>query len=149
MKRFAALILVCLLLTIGSIPGCNQSRAEEVTFDQLFSNPNGYSNRDVTIEGFFFQGFEIIALSERLELSGLAVGHLVPRGRMIWVSGGISKDVYDSLSQQQMMGPIERYGKVRMTGKFESGGKYGHVGGYDQQITPTETGILPWSPPVS
>ncbi len=149
MKRFAALIVVCLLLIISPITGCNQSKAEEVTFDQLFSNLSGYSNKEVTMEGFYFHGFEIIVLSERLEYSGFAEGHLVPKGRLIWVSGGIPKEVYDKLNQQQMMGPVERYGKVKVTGKFEHGGKYGHIGGYDQQITPTETTILPWSPPVT
>ncbi|MFC1971025.1 hypothetical protein ACFLV0_03720 [Chloroflexota bacterium] len=73
----------------------------------------------------------------------------MPKGRMIWVSGGIPKEVYDKLDQQQMMGPLERFGKVKMTGKFEYGEKYGHLGGYVQQITPTETIILPWSPPES
>ncbi len=31
---------------------------------------------------------------------------------------------------QQMMGPLERYGKVGVKGKFEYGGKYGHIGAY-------------------
>jgi hypothetical protein len=68
---------------------------------------------------------------------------------MIWVEGGIPKEVEDKLNQQQQMGPVELYGKVRMTGKFEYGGKYGHLGGFDEQITPRETTILPWSPPAS
>ena len=149
MKRFATLIITCLLLLTGSITGCNQSTNKEVTFDQLFSNPNAYSNKDITIEGFYFQGFEIIVLSEGLEFSGFAEGHLVPTGRMMWVSGGIPAEVYDKLNQQQMMGPLERFGKVRITGKFEYGGQYGYLGGYDQQITPSETTILPWSPQAS
>ena len=97
MKRFAALIVVCLLLIIGSTTGCNQSKDGEITFDQLFSYLNGYSNKDITIEGFYFQGFEIIVLSERLEYSGFAVEHLVPKGRMIWVSGGIPKEVNSAI----------------------------------------------------
>ncbi len=149
MKRFAALIGFCLLLIISSTTSCNQNKDGEITFDQLFSNLNGYNNKDITIEGVYFQGFEIIVLSERLEYSGFAVGHLVPKGRVIWVSGGIPKEVYDKLNQQQTMGPVERYGKVRITGKFEYGGKYGHLGGYDQQITPIDTTILPWSRPAS
>ena len=76
-------------------------------------------------------------LSERLEYSGLTEGHLVPKGKMIWVSGGIPKETYDKLDQQQMMGPSERYGKLSVTGKFEYGGQYGHLGGYNYQIEPT------------
>ena len=150
----ALLVLVCasLLLIIGLTIGCSEERATEVqeaTLEQLFTNPDKYNGKQVIVEGFYFHGFEVQVIAERLEYSGYAEGHLVPKGEMIWVSGGISKEVYDKLNQQQQMGPLERFGKVRITGKFEYGGKYGHLGGYDQQITPTATTILPWSPPTS
>jgi len=148
------LVLVCvsLLLIIVLTIGCSEERATEVqndTLEQLFANPDKYNGKQVVVVGFYFQGWETIVLSEGLELSGYAEGHLVPQGRMIWVSGGISGEVYDKLYQQQNMGPLERFGKVKITGRFEYGGEYGHLGGYDQQITPTETIILPWSPPAS
>ena len=123
MKRFAILIIACLLILIVCTAGCNQSLNKEVTFDQLFSNINAYNNKNIRIEGFYFQGWETIVLSERLELSGYAEEHFVPKGRMMWVSGGISKEVYDKLNQQQQMGPLERFGEVRITGKFEYGGQ--------------------------
>lgn len=148
MKRLAALFITCVLILTVAVSGCNQSDAEEVTFDQLFSNLQGYKNKDVTLEAFYFHGFEIIVLSERLEYSGFAEGHLAPKGRVIWVSGGIPQEVYDNLDRQQMMGPEERYGRLRITGKFESGGTYGHLGGYAQQIKPSETSILTWVPPA-
>ena len=47
-----------------------------------------------------------------------------------------------------MMGPLERYAKVRITGKFEHGEKYGHVGGFDSQIIPLDVELVPWSPPA-
>jgi len=127
------------------VTGC---REEQVTFDQLFSNPNQYNGKYLTIEGFFFGGFEVIILSKNLEYSGYAEGHLVPKGRMVWIEGGIPREVYDALYQQQMMGPTERYGKVRLKGKFEYGAKYGHLGGYSSQIIPSEAGLLKWSPPA-
>jgi hypothetical protein len=110
MKRFAMPIITCLLLlTSGSITGYNQSTNKEVTFDQLFSSINGYNNKDITIEGFYFQGFEIMVLNESLEFSGFAEGHLVPKGRMLWVSLRIPTAVYDKLNQQQVMGPCNVY----------------------------------------
>jgi hypothetical protein len=149
-KKITTFVCMLLLIITGTVTGCVRGGGvSEVTFDQLFSNPGIYSNRDVKIEGFYFHGFETLVLSERLEYSGFATGHLVPKGRTIWVSGGIPKDVYDKLSQQDMAGPLERYGKVRITGKFEYGDKYGHFGGFDRQITPVETAIFPWSPPAS
>lgn len=85
-------------------------------------------------------------LSERLEPSGYAEGHLIPQGRMLWVEGGIPSEIYDRLYEQEMMGPEERYGKMKVTGVFEYGGRYGHLGGHDAQITPSEFELLPWSP---
>ncbi len=141
--------LLSLLFANANVMSCTHSGATEVTFDQLFNNPIKYSNNEITIEGFYFHGFETLVLSERLELSGFTSGHLVPRGRMIWVEGGILKEVEDKLNQQKQMGPVKLYGKVRMTGKFQYGEKYGHLGSFDEQIAPRETTILPWSPPAS
>ena len=143
MVRSAVVIFVCLLAITGILTGCSQNRVEQITFDQLLSNPGGYRNKEVTIEGFYFQGFEISVLSERLEYSGFAEGHIVPKGRMIWISGGISAEIYDRLDRQQMMGPSERYGKISISGKFEYGGRYGHLDGYDSQIIPTAVHLVP------
>ena len=151
MSRYFALVSMLLLPIVSLTIGCRDEPAtqvQKVTFDRLFTSPDQYNSKYVAIEGFYFQGFETIVLSERLEYSGYAERHLIPKGRMIWVSGGIPKEVYDKLYQQQMMGPSERYGKVRVKGKFQYGGKYGHVGAYDSQIVPSEVELLPWSPPV-
>jgi hypothetical protein len=53
---------------------------------------------------------------------------------MIWREGGIPREIYDNLSQQTMMGPIERYGKVRISGVFEHGEKYGHLGQFEYNL---------------
>ncbi len=120
----------------------------EITFEQLFSNPSQYSGKNIAIEGFVFLGFETMVISEELKYSGYTEGHLVPGGRMLWIEGGIPKEVYDKLYQQQMMGPLERYGKVRLKGIFESGAEYGHLGAYTSRIVPLDAELLPWSPPV-
>ncbi|MDH5364587.1 MAG: hypothetical protein OEW82_05410, partial [Dehalococcoidia bacterium] len=60
--------------------------------------------------------------------------------------GEIPREVYDQLYQQTMMGPEERYGKVKLTGEFQYGGKYGHGGAYNSQIIPMEVVLLQWSP---
>ena len=85
---------------------------------------------------------KLTALGEKLEYSGYALGNFVPKGRMVWIEGGILKEVYDQLYQQTMMGPKERYGKVRLEGKFEYGGQYGHLGAYSSQIVPLEVELL-------
>lgn len=141
-------ILACLVSagTLGcQLPG-KEPKAHEVTFEQLFSSPEQFHGKDIILEGFYFHGFETIVLAESLEYSGYAEGHLVPRGRMLWIEGGIPLEIYNQLYQQQMMGPDERYGKIKVKGQFEYGGQYGHLGGYNYQITPSQVEILPWSP---
>jgi hypothetical protein len=143
------LLLALSVMGLGTNCGENQAtKAQEVTFEQLFTNPEPYNGKNITIEGSFFGGFEVIVLSEDLEYSGYAPEHLVPKGKRVWIEGGIPKEVYDKLHQQRMMGPSERYGKVRVTGKFEYGAKYGHVGAYSSQIVPVEVELLLWSPPA-
>ena len=154
MKKSAILlviILVCVLslLMFGLAVGCGGEQpatAPDVTFDHLFTNLDKYDGRQVTIEGYYYHGFETIVLSERLGYSGYAEGHLVPKGLMLWIEGGIPEEVYDGLHRQQMMGPIERFGKLRMTGLFEYGGKYGHLGQFNYQITPSQVELVPLVP---
>ncbi len=121
-------------------------RAQEVTFEQLSSRPGEYSGEQIVVEGFIFHGWEVIVLCERLEPSGYAEGHLTPGGAVIWVEGEIPPDFYEALYSQDMMGPEERFGKLRILGRYEYGGEYGHLGGYSSQIIPAEVDILQWSP---
>ena len=141
-------VISFVIFTALLISGCTKPSVPTITFDQLFSDPARYNGKTITLEGFYFSGFEIIVLAEKLEPSGYAQGHLIPKGRMLWIEGGIPKEIYDRLYQQQMMGPTERYGKIRVTGKFQYGGRYGHLGGYNAQITPSEVELLEWSPGV-
>ena len=119
-----------------------------VTFAELFSNPDKYADQDIVLEGFYFDGFETTVLSERLEYTGFAEGHLWLRGQMIWIeNNAILKEIYNQFDQQQMTGPLERYGKLHIQGRFEHGGQFGHGGGFSSQIVPLEVELLKWSLP--
>lgn len=151
MDRNHLVVFIILLSLNLLVAGCNIAGTmvtQDVTVEQLLAHPNQFDGVTVNVEGFYFQGFEVIVLSDKLEYSGYAPGHLVPRGEMIWIEGGIPLEVYDNLQQQNMMGPTERYGKVRMTGTFHYGDKYGHAGAYEYQISPSEVELLPWAPPL-
>ena len=111
---------------------------QEFSFERWFSDPNQYNGQEITIDGYYFSGFEIIVLSEKLGYSGQAEGHLIPTGRMLWIEGGIPSEIYDGLHQQEMMGPTERYGQIFIKGILEYGGEYGHLGQYTFQIVPLE-----------
>ncbi len=136
------LCLVFLLILLSVTTVCNSSGVRETTFDQLFANPASYNDKEIVLEGYYFSGFEIQVIAEGLKSSGYAEGHLIPEGKMLWVNGGIPIDIYNQLTQQAMMGPVERFGKVRITGKFEYGGHYGHLVSYDSQITPDKVELI-------
>ena len=127
-------------------PTSTPIEAQDVTFTELFSSPDRYNGRSILLEGFFFHGFETIVLSEKLEYSGRAEEHLWPQGQKIWIEGSIPKGIYDQLHEQEMLGPIERYGKLRIEGAFEYGASYGHLGGYSAQVVLSEVELLQWSP---
>jgi hypothetical protein len=132
--------LVLLASAMLILSGCEVQK--EVTFDQLTANPGSYNGRTITVDGFFFEGFEVEVLAEKLEPSGLAPGHIWPKGKMIWIEGGIPQEARDRLTQQNQVGPRELFGRIRITGKFSYGSKYGHLDGYDSQIKPERVEIL-------
>ena len=151
MNRNLTLLCIFLLAAGGLISGCRlegEPKAVEVSFKQLSSSPEQYDGKEVMVEGFYFDGFEVQVLAETLEYSGDVEGHLVPGGRYVWLEGeGISSEIWGHLYKQSMMGPEERYGKVIIWGKFEYGGQYGHSGAYNSQITLSKVELLQWSPP--
>lgn len=143
------LVIFITILIAPLASGCaisDSGDSANVTFDQLFSNPNRYNGKEITIEGFVFFGFETMVLSDELTDSGYAEGHLIPGERMLWFEGGLPTKTYDQLYKQDMMGPSERYGKVLATGLFQYGGQYGHLGAFKYQISPLEIELIPWSP---
>jgi hypothetical protein len=146
LKSGAVVFVLTSLLGFGCTGSDNPTDEQEATVEQLFLDPTAFDDKNVIVEGFYFHGFETIVLSEDLVYSGHAAGHLVPDGRMMWVEGGIPKEAHDSLREQHMMGPSERYGRLRITGRFQYGERYGHLGYFDHQITASKVELLPWTP---
>jgi hypothetical protein len=145
-KILPGLAIFAVLITPLASGCANKDSDTSITFDQLFSNPNQYNGKVITIEGFIFLGFETMVLSEELRNSGYAEGHLIPSERMLWFESGLPTEIYDQLYEQNMMGPNEKYGKLRVEGIFQYGEQYGHLGMYEYQISPSEIQLLPWAP---
>lgn len=121
---------------------------EDVTLNELLSNPDRYKSKVISLDGFFFDGFETTVLSERMEYSGFADGHLWPKGQMIWIENNpVLSEIYGQFFEQTMIGPTERYGNLHVEGMFEHGRGYGHAGNFEAQIVPMAVKLLPWSPP--
>jgi hypothetical protein len=121
-----------------------------VTFDQLINQPSVYNGKFIIVEGFYFSGFEIAALSTGLLTATYNPNNLTPKQPLIWITGNLGKDVYDNLYHQTdtPSGYTENFGKVRVTGTFQYGSKYGHLDAYSYQVNVTSGALLPWSPPL-
>jgi hypothetical protein len=126
----------------------SSASAEKTDFARLAASPEMYSGKTVTIQGFWFDGFEIVVLAEGLEPSGFADGNVRPGGTMIWVQGGLPEDVSKQLSLQpdNPTGYPAHYGRVELTGDLEYGGKYGHMDAYRYRLTVQRASLISPSP---
>jgi hypothetical protein len=147
-KYILTAILVLSLLSLAIIAGCNNS-PQTLTFTQLIAGADRYNGQTVTLEAFYFSGFEISALAGALGPASSGPWRIVPSGPLIWVASGISQDLQNRLSGQSdaASGYTERFGKLKVSGKFETGGRYGQLDAYYYQIAITSVDLLEWSPP--
>jgi hypothetical protein len=119
-----------------------------ITFSQLTADPEKYNSQTVTLEGFWFDGFEIEVLAERLISSDFAPGNLQPDGLKIWVKNGLPEGISQQLYLQanNPTGYPAHYGKVELTGTLEYGGQYGQMNSYQYQLTVRSANLIPWNP---
>lgn len=102
----------------------------------------------ITVTGFWFDGFEIAVIAERLDPDDFAHGNVKPGGIEIWATG-LPSDVSGSLLIQpnNPTGYPAHYGKVEIAGVFSYGDRYGHMGAYPYQIEIKTAKLLEWNPP--
>jgi hypothetical protein len=119
-----------------------------ISFTDLAANPESHNGKYITIEGYWFDGFEIAVLAERLEPANFPEGNLQPAGIKIWATGGLGEEVSSQLYLQanNPTGYPAHYGKVELTGIFEYGGTYGHMNSYSYQLTIYEAQWIQWAP---
>jgi hypothetical protein len=149
MNKYLFSAVVILALLCAAIAGCGGSTQPSLTFAQLISQADKYNGQTVTFEAFDFSGFEISALADSLGPYSYNPARVVPTGDLIWIKGGITEDLFNRLYTQPdtPSGYPEHFGKIKVTGKFETGGQYGHMNAYKYQITITSAELLEWSPP--
>jgi len=135
-------------LTPETNPTTIPTTVSKITITDLSSQPEIYNDQFIAIDGYWFDGFEIVVLAERLEPSSFATGNVQPRGILIWIKGGLSEEVSQQLYLQSNnpTGYPAHYGKVELTGQLEYGGKYGHLNSYVFQLTVYESRLLNWTP---
>ena len=153
MPRLTVGIFVAELILMALACGADEtplptSDLPVTTLEEVLASPDRYNGKEILLEGFYFQCWESNFITERMAASGFAEGHLWPFGPKVWIQGSIPKEVYVGLHQLDMMGPLERYGKVRIKGKFQTGERYGHLGQFDARIIPSGVQVLQWSSPL-
>ena len=135
------------VMLVGMV-GCGSASDQTITFSELISKADEYNGKTVTLEAFYFSGFEISALSGSVGPATSGEWRIVPTGTLVWVQGGIPQELQDKLYAQTMTtsGYTERIGRLKLTGEFKTG-KLGHLDAYEYRITITQAEILDWTPP--
>jgi hypothetical protein len=129
----------------------------DVTFSQLISEADRYNGRNVTLEAFYFlhrSDLHVIADSAAPAPSG--EGKVIPAGTQIRVWGGEILETLELLNQLYSQEPFPgmsphyqiHFGKVRMTGKFETGAKESDPLSREYRITIISVEVLEWTPPL-
>jgi hypothetical protein len=139
MRKLKFMLGISLLLftLMSGCAGETTTAVSPVTFSQLTSEPDKYNNKVISIQGFWFDGFEIVVLAERPEPASYPVGNVQPAGTKIWVQGGLPEEVRRELVLQpdNPTGYPAHYRKVELTGTLEYGSKYGHMDAYQYRLT--------------
>jgi hypothetical protein len=125
MNKIILLLFGCALGL--SVNACAPS--QDVPLDELLSNPDRYNGRQVCTEGIHAIGFEVNAIAASVRHEGNAAYLTEP---IIWLEGAdvtSSSRCFDTATS-----PPVRFCEARVCGVFESGGNYGHLGGYSHQL---------------
>jgi hypothetical protein len=148
MKRFL-LSAICIILILALVTGCRNSPSNQVlSVDQLTSQADKYNGKTVTVEGFYFDAFEMEALAGSLGPATYDPKNLTPQGTLIWLKGALPDSVYKQLITSDLSNPTgypEHYGRVSITGTLATG-KFGHMDAYNYQLTITTGSVIPWTP---
>lgn len=149
MKKAGIWLLIFVITTGTLVTGCSNSASGPLSFSRLISQADQYNGKTVTLEAFYFSGFEISAVAGSLERSTYDTQRIVPVNPLVWVNGGISRDLFNKLYTQTITpsGYPEYFGKLKISGRFETGSKYGHLNAYQYQINITSGELLDWTPP--
>lgn len=141
-----AISLITLLMLCA---GCGAAPPVSTTINELTSNPAQFSGKTVTFEGIYVRGWEWLLISDSVAYIGSGdARELRPVGDSIWFAGLVPKEIQDGLySFRSATGDTTYFGKVRVTGKFETEGGYGHTNQYKYRITATKVELLDWTPP--
>jgi hypothetical protein len=137
----AFIILLALILWFGY--GMDTA---PVLFSKLVGEPEGFNDRTVTVEAIYVSCGELTLLTEYVIYLGTGSGReLKPVGDSIWLEGQIPQEIQNQLFQITI--PASFYGKLKVTGLFETEGGYGPADQFKYRLTAKKVELLDWTPP--
>ena len=126
-------LAVALFLVVALLSGCGQGTSGDaetlVDFGELVTNPRRYHGRQICTTGVYVLGFETSALGASTYRSGSAIYLAEPA---IWVWEAEIHNTGDCFSTDTQ--PPAEFCPAEVCGLFESGGGFGHLGGYEFQL---------------
>ena len=147
--KVIVLFTVTLILMVLFSSGCGSGTKATVTFEELLAKPEQYNGKTVTVDGFYVNSMEATVLAGSIKFmpSGESK-ELTTVGNTIWFAGFLPQKVRDKLYAFTSPGAGQQhYAKVRVTGLFEYGGKYGNLFAYRYRVTASSVELLDWTPP--
>jgi hypothetical protein len=112
--------------------------AGKITLPELLKDPAKYNSQAVTTQGYYFWNGPLAVLAEGIstEEDGSSPQ---PVGKMIWIDGFPPDE-----SGKLHLGPNNSYvwGKIEVTGQFQSGGAFGKDGAYTEHLQITAAHAL-------
>jgi hypothetical protein len=127
-------IITTLLLLAALLIGCDHDTMggnDEgfVDFGELVAAPQRYHGRQICTAGAYALGFETSALGASTYRRGTAYYLVDPA---IWVEGAQIRTTGHCFTADTV--PATEFCRVEICGLFESGGNFGHLGGYQYQL---------------
>jgi len=105
---------------------------------ELLNDPGKYADQTITTQGYYFWNGPLAVLAEGISTEEDG-GSPQPIGKMIWMEGFPADK-----SGELHLGPNNSYvwGKVEVTGQFQSGGAFGKDGAYKEFLQVTSAQAL-------
>jgi hypothetical protein len=139
----AFIVLLAVILWVGY--GMDPS---SVPFSELVSEPERYNGRTISVEGIYVNGWGWTLLTEYVAYIGTGnTRELKPVGDSIWFEGQIPQEIQGRLYQITAAGETAYYGKLKVSGVFETGGSYSPANQFKHRITAKKVELLDWTLP--
>lgn len=120
MRRYRWLVMLVIVGLLSA--ACGAAGGDQVPFYELVNHPGRYDQQDITVLGFYYQQD-----LDRLLVVGVRTDdgfqNPVPLGEPIWVEG-----MPEAVLEQLNFASGVTYGMVEVSGRFETGGRFGPAG---------------------